>query len=309
MKRRTFLKGGLAGAALFAVPRFVSGQQTTDYGQQTMEYGEGSVDGCPLSADSSPLSVDGCPLSGAVLGMAGYTFNKFDIDTTLAFMKRIDVHYLCIKDFHLPLDADAERIAEFKAKLRAHDVVGYGVGPIYMKDVEAVDRAFAYAQRVGVDLIVGVPGVWGDKAPRYDVLDRVEQKVKETNIRYAIHLHGPDMALYPDATSIWNDVCERDERMGMCLDIGHNLRAGADPIRDLKRYRKRVFDIHIKDVTLPTKAGKAIEVGRGIIDFRAFVKMLRRVDYKGSLSLEYEKDMADPFVGIAESIGYLKGVM
>ncbi|MBR0544302.1 MAG: hypothetical protein IIW98_07655, partial [Bacteroidaceae bacterium] len=138
MKRRTFLKGGLAGAALFAVPRFVSGQQTTDNGQQSMEYGEGAVDGCPLSADSSPLSVDGCPLSAPVLGMAGYTFNKFDIDTTLAFMKRIDVHYLCIKDFHLPLDADAERIAEFKAKLRAHDVVGYGVGPIYMKDVEAV---------------------------------------------------------------------------------------------------------------------------------------------------------------------------
>jgi sugar phosphate isomerase/epimerase len=45
-----------------------------------------------------------------------------------------------------------------------------------------------------------------------------------------------------------------------------------------------------------------------MIDFLAFVKMLRRVDYKGSLSLEYEKDMADPFVGIAESIGYLRGV-
>lgn len=315
MKRRTFLKGGLAGAALFAVPRFVSGQQTTDNGQQSMEYGQGTTDYRLWtteygegSVDSSPLSVVGCPLTAPVLGMAGYTFNKFDIDTTLAFMKRIDVHYLCIKDFHLPLDADAERIAEFKAKLRAHDVVGYGVGPIYMKDVEAVDRAFAYAQRVGVDLVVGVPGVWGDKAPRYEVLDRVEQKVKETGIRYAIHLHGPDMALYPDATSVWNDVCERDERMGMCLDIGHNLRAGADPIRDLKRYRKRVFDIHIKDVTLPTKAGKAIELGRGIIDFRAFVKMLRRVDYKGSLSLEYEKDMTDPFVGIAESIGYFRGV-
>ena len=96
--------------------------------------------------------------------------------------------------------------------------------------------------------------------------------------------------------------------MGICLDIGHNLRAGADPIRDLKRYRKRIFDIHIKDVTLPTKAGKAIELGRGIIDFRAFVKMLRRVDYKGALSLEYEKDMTDPFVGIAESIGYFRAV-
>ena len=52
MKLRTFLKGCLAGAALFAVPRFVSGQQTTDYGQQTMEYGEGAVDSCPFVVDN-----------------------------------------------------------------------------------------------------------------------------------------------------------------------------------------------------------------------------------------------------------------
>ena len=178
-----------------------------------------------------------------------------------------------------------------------------------MKDVEAVDKAFAYAQRVGVDLVVGVPGVWGDKGPRYDVLDRVEQKVKETGIRYAIHLHGPDMPLYPDATSIWNDVKDRDPRLGICLDIGHDLRAGADPIKDLKRYAKRVFDIHLKDVTEGTKAGHAIELGRGAIDFPAFVKMLKKVGYKGSCSLEYEKDMSDPFIGIAESVGYFKAVM
>ena len=242
------------------------------------------------------------------LGMAGYTFVKFDIDKTLAFMKKIDVHYLCIKDFHLPIDANAEQIAQFKEKLAAHDVIGYAVGPIYMKDVEAVDKAFAYAQRVGVDLIVGVPGVWGDKGPRYDVLDRVEQKVKETGIRYAIHLHGPDMPLYPDATSIWNGVKDRNPRLGICLDIGHDMRAGSDPIKDLKRYGKRVFDIHLKDVTEGTKAGHAIELGRGAIDFPRFVKMLRKVGYKGSLSLEYEKDMTDPFIGIAESVGYFKAV-
>ena len=243
------------------------------------------------------------------LGMAGYTFHKFDLDTTLAFMKKIDVHYLCIKDFHLPLDADAEQIAKFKEKLAAAGVIGYGVGPIYMKDVAAVDKAFAYAQRVGVDLIVGVPGTWGDTAPNKDVLDRVEQKVKETNIRYAIHLHGPDMPLYPDATSIWEDVKDRDARLGMCLDIGHNLRYGADSILDLKRYAKRVFDVHLKDVTAPTKEGHAIELGRGIIDFPKFVRMLRKVGFKGSCSLEYEKDMSDPFYGIAESVGYFRSVM
>jgi inosose dehydratase len=40
------------------------------------------------------------------------------------------------------------------------------------------------------------------------------------------------------------------------------------------------------------------------IDFPAFVKMLRKVDYNGICSFEHEKDMTDPFMGIDESIGY-----
>jgi sugar phosphate isomerase/epimerase len=232
--------------------------------------------------------------------MAGYTFNKFDIDTTLAFMKRIDVHYLCIKDFHLPLDSNEEQIAAFKAKLAKANVVGYGVGPIYMKSEAEVDRAFAYAKRVGVNLLVGVPN--------YELLDYTEKVVKQYDIRLAIHLHGSDMPLYPDATDIWNNVKDRDPRMGMCLDIGHNLRYGSDSLRDLKKYHTRVFDMHMKDVTGNTKANRSVELGRGVIDFPAYVRLMRKVNYTGSVSLEYEKDMTNPFNGIAESVGYFRGV-
>jgi inosose dehydratase len=52
------------------------------------------------------------------IGMAGYTFLKFDIDKTLETMQRLDVHYLCIKDFHLPLASTDEQIAAFLAKLK-----------------------------------------------------------------------------------------------------------------------------------------------------------------------------------------------
>lgn len=294
MKRRTFLRNSLAGAALLASSSFVPAVAAVGGTKKNS-----TIKAVPRAGKEDSFH----------LGMAGYTFNKFDIDTTLDFMRRIDVHYLCIKDFHLPLDADVRQVDAFKAKLAEHDVVGYAVGPIYMKDVATADKAFAYAQRVGVDLIVGVPGSWGDAKPNHEVLDRVEQLVRQTNIRYAIHLHGPDMTLYPDATSIWEDIKDRDPRMGICLDIGHNLRYGSDSLRDLKRYGKRVFDIHLKDVTAPTKAGKAIELGRGIIDFPLFVTLLRKVGYKGSVSLEYEKDMTDPFIGIAESVGYFKAVM
>jgi len=73
---------------------------------------------------------------------------------------------------------------------------------------------------VGVKLIVGVPN--------YDLLPYVDQKVKEYDFHYAIHLHGPDMPLYPDAEDVWNNVKDLDPRIGMCLDVGHDTRNGKD---------------------------------------------------------------------------------
>lgn len=235
------------------------------------------------------------------LGMAGYTFVRFDLDKALETLERTDVHYLCIKDFHLPLDSNDEEIAAFHKKLEDKNVIGYGVGPIYMKTEEEVDLAFDYAKRVGVTLIVGVPSP--------ELLPYVNEKVKEYDFRFAIHLHGPDIEIYPDADDVWEHVKDLDSRMGMCLDIGHDTRNGKDPVADLEKYHSRVFDMHLKDVTGDRKEGYSVEVGRGIIDFVGLVKMLRKVNYTGVVALEHEKDMDNPFMGIAESIGYFRGMV
>jgi sugar phosphate isomerase/epimerase len=220
---------------------------------------------------------------------------------TLAVMQQTDVHYLCIKDFHLPLKSTAQEIAAFHAKLAAKGVTGYAVGPIYMKSKEEVDKAFEYAQNVGVKLIVGVPNV--------DLLPYVEEKVKAYDMRLAIHLHGPDINIYQDADEVWNCTKNLDPRIGMCLDIGHDTRNGKDPAEDLRKYHTRVFDMHIKDVTGTTKAGYSVEIGRGVIDFPALIQALNDTGYSGVCSLEHEKDMKNPFTGIGESIGYWRAVI
>ncbi|SFB28198.1 sugar phosphate isomerase/epimerase family protein [Algoriphagus aquimarinus] len=235
------------------------------------------------------------------VGIAGFTFAKFDLDKALETLKAVDVHYLCIKDFHLPMTSSDEEIDAFHAKLKANDVVGYAVGPIYMKTEEEIDRAFDYAKRVGVKLIVGVPNV--------ELLPYVDKKVKEYDFKFAIHLHGPDIKIFPDAEDVWNHTKDLDPRIGMCLDVGHDTRNGKDAVADLEKYHTRVFDMHIKDVTAPTKLGYSLEVGRGVIDFPSLVKMIRKVDYTGVCALEHERNMDNPFMGIAESVGYFRGVI
>lgn len=235
------------------------------------------------------------------LGMAGYSFLNFDIDKTLEIMNKVNVHYLCIKDFHLPLNSTDDQIKAFCKKLKDKGVTGYAVGPIYMISESAVDSAFEYAKKVGVNMIIGVPN--------YELLPYVDKKVKQYNFKFAIHIHGPSLLLFPDADDVWNRVKDLDKRIGMCLDIGHDTRNGKDPVLDLKKYHDRIFDMHIKDVTSNTGQGYSLEIGRGIINYPSFVKMLREVGYSGVCSLEYERDMDNPFMGIAESIGYFRGIV
>ena len=237
---------------------------------------------------------------GFKLGIAGYSFKHFNLDDSLAMMKRMNVHYLCIKDFHLPYTSSAAEIKDFHQKLTNAGVTGYAVGPVYTRKREDIDKIFEYAKSVGVDLIVGIPNK--------EDLGYLESKVKEYNIRFAIHNHGPEDKLYPNATVIYNAIKDLDKRIGICFDMGHDTRDGQDAIKDLKKYHSRIFDMHLKNVTSATKEGTTCELGRGVIDIPAYMAMLRKIQYKGVCSLEFEKDMKDPLAGLAESVGYFRGV-
>lgn len=235
------------------------------------------------------------------VGMAGYTFAKFDLDQAIAIMNRVNIKYISVKDIHLPLNSTPEKIQEVLGKFTAAGIKVYAVGVIYMKTKKAVDEAFEYAKRVGVPLIVGVPNP--------ELLDYTEEKIKAYDIRLAVHNHGPEDALYPGPKNAYDLIKNRDARMGLCLDIGHATRAGEEPSKAILAYKSRIFDLHIKDVSAATKDAKAIEIGRGVIDFKKLVTALDKINYQGVSSIEFEKDMSDPLPGIAESAGYFRGVI
>lgn len=267
-----------------------------------------SVSGC----STLPVPSEEAGTDTFKVGIAGYTFVKFKIDETLKMVQQVGVNYLCIKDFHLPLTCTAEEAAAFHKKCAEHGVTGYGCGPIYMDTPEAAETAFEYAKRIGVKTLVGVPFKMIDKkrVENPELLELINKLVQKYDIKYAIHNHGPDMPeLFPNAESVINRIAHMDKRMGLCFDIGHQFRDGRCPVKAILDYHERIHDIHIKNVTENTRSGRGIQIPRGKIDMVAVVKALRKVKYSGVCSLEYEKDMTDPIVGIAESIGYFKGVM
>ncbi len=235
------------------------------------------------------------------LGVASYSLRKFSQEEALDMALRCGVNRIAFKSMHLPLDSDKETINKAVALCKEKGMTLYGGGVIYMKSKEQVDQAFEYAKTAGMKVIIGVPS--------HELLEYVEGKVKKYDIKLAIHNHGPGDKVYPSAESAYVLIKDMDKRMGLCIDIGHTKRIGRNPEQDLKDFFDRVFDIHVKDVTKAAKDGKTCIIGRGVIDFPPFLKVVKKLNYKGTLALEYEADANDPLPGMMESFGYLKGII
>ena len=235
------------------------------------------------------------------LGVVSYTFKDFPLEKALAMTNRVGLKHICLKSFHLPLDSKPEAIARVVQQVKEAGLDLYGGGVINMHTPAEVDQAFNYAKAAGMGLIVAMPTA--------EMLPLLDEKVRAHDIRVAIHNHGPGDKNFPTPESAYRKIEKLDPRVGLCMDIGHTVRIGADPVRDAKRFADRLLDVHFKDVSAATAKGQTLELGRGIIPIPEFVRALIEIGYSGKLGFEFEKDSKDPLPGLAESVGYAKGVL
>ncbi|KRV51509.1 inosose dehydratase [Wenjunlia vitaminophila] len=91
--------------------------------------------------------------------------------------------------------------------------------------------------------------------------------------------------------------------IGLCLDTGHLLVGGGDPVELARRAPERVAHVHLKDVDAATAgevrdgrvgyadavaAGMYLPLGRGAVDVRAVVTALEDHGYRGWYVLEQD---------------------
>jgi len=261
-----------------------------------------AVTGLAPEAEAAVTKAPRDPWDGLKVGITTYTLRKFSLDDAIAMTKQVGIKYISLKEGHLALKSTHEQRKEARAKIDKAGLVLMGGGVIYLKNNEAeIRNAFEYARDTGMPTIVC--------SPEPDALDTVEKMVKEFNIRIAIHNHGPSDKKYPSPLDVMKMVKNRDERMGVCMDVGHTVRINEDPIPVMQECAKRLYEFHMKDVTAPTASGKPTEVGKGVIDIVAVLKTLVQMKWPYHVALEYEINDANPMPGMIESYAYMRGVL
>src|SRR5512145_2443442 len=213
------------------------------------------------------------------LGLASYSVRNFPLDQCLEMAKALGVKHLNFKDVHIPRTDPPDAIKAARAKVEAAGFTITGGGTItFRNDEAAIRKDFEYARLAGMPLIVA--------APSTDSLDAVEKVAKEFKIRVAIHNHGPEDKFFPSPYDAYKAIKGRDPLMGLCIDIGHSWRAGADPVKAVLDLRDRVYDMHVKDLADLKQRDSQVIVGKGAIDFPALFRALLTIRFQGNVALE-----------------------
>jgi sugar phosphate isomerase/epimerase len=236
------------------------------------------------------------------LGIASYTFRKFDQQHLIEFMKELKTPYLNLKDVHLPM-TPADQVAARAAEYRAAGMTLTAAGTIYFdKDDDSDIRSkFEYVKSAGIPLIVG--------SPSRQVLPRIEKFVKQYNIKLAIHNHGPEDKQWPSPLDVLDAVKNMDQRIGCCIDVGHTMRTGTDVVSAIKKVGPRLHAMHMKDLAESKVKESQVAVGDGIMPVPQIFRALISIGYKGNVDLEYEIKADDPMPGVVKSFAYMRGVL
>jgi hypothetical protein len=238
------------------------------------------------------------------LGLCSYTFRNFSRAQLIDCMHDLQVFDLNAKNAkdHLPMDpaAEAQALSDYAAAgIRLH-----AAGAIYFQKAtdDDIRAQFEYLKRASIPVMVA-----GDPSP--ETLPRIEQFVKQYDIRLAIHNHGPEDKLWPSPLDILKDIRNMDPRIGCCIDVGHTVRAGTDVVQAIHAVGPRLFNMHMKDLTDFHDKASQVAVGDGKMPIREIFQALQEIRYPGYVDLEYEVHPDDPMPGVSKSFAYMRGVL
>jgi sugar phosphate isomerase/epimerase len=237
------------------------------------------------------------------LGIATYSLREFQRGLAIRMVRKLGISYVSVKEFHLPYRSTPAELARGAKEFAdaGLTIASGGVITLAKDDDADMRRYFDYARACTMPMMI--------ISPTHEDLPRVETFVKEYNIKAAIHNHGPEDKQFPTPQAVLKAIEGMDPRLGLCIDLGHTARAGADPVESIREAGTRLLDLHVKDLRDLKDAKTQVPVGEGAMPVVAIFKELAQRNYQGCVNLEYEVEEDNPLSGMAKSIAYMRGVL
>jgi sugar phosphate isomerase/epimerase len=277
--RRGFLAGSALGLAGGLLPAWVS---------RAIEAGK------PADAGDSSAASARAPNAPFEIGIQSFTLRRYAFEPMLDELVRLGVRRVELIPYlgfffytfgsHLPVSDDG---AAIDAALRALATRGLSIsasGVHSIPDAAEAKRLFDFAERARIPLLT--------ISPDDEALDAIDRLCRERpSIRVGIHNHGP-YTRYDKLADLEATLVGRAPNFGACVDTGHLIRSGEDPVEALRRLGPRVHGLHLKDHVEAGFFASGCLLGEGRLDLDGCFRALREIGFRpdGAISLELEWD-------------------
>jgi sugar phosphate isomerase/epimerase len=149
-------------------------------------------------------------------------------------------------------------------------------------DEKVYRKVFEFAKEMDVQTIVAEP-----PPEKLEALDGLCQEYK---INLAVHNHPEGSgSKYWNPDTLMKAAEKCSARIGACPDTGHWVRSGLDTVDCLKKYRKRILTVHLKDAAESGKRdSRDVPLGTGQGNYAALLKEFYDWKWRGVMTIEYE---------------------
>jgi sugar phosphate isomerase/epimerase len=215
---------------------------------------------------------------------------------------------------------------------------------VRQRAAEEMKLTAVVARKLGVDTVIGFTGssIWQYVAMfppvSQDVIDAgyedfanrwnpIMDVFDSEGVRFALEVHPSEIAYDYYTTKLALEAIDNREAFGLNWDPSHMVWQDIDPVNFILDFADRVYHVDCKDTSLyrndgrrgrlgshlswddPRRGWSFVSTGRGNVDWEASFRALRKIGYRGPISVEWEDAGMDRLHGAAEAVKFLRGLL
>lgn len=243
---------------------------------------------------------------GWKLGAQAYTFNRFTFAEAIDKIKSCGLSYVEAYpgqtigggiEGKMEPSMPAEKRQQILKMLQDKGVKMVSFGVTGAKDEAGWRELFEFAVAMGLENIT--------MEPEPEFIPLVSKLCDEYQINAALHNH-PNPSRYWNPDVVIAAMQGQSKRLGSCADIGHWVRSGLDPVECLKKLEGHVIQLHFKDLNEKSKDAHDVHWGTGVSNVDGVLAELKRQNFKGVLSAEYEYNWENSAPDVTASVQYFR---
>jgi sugar phosphate isomerase/epimerase len=261
-----------------------------------------------FAADAGPGQPNAAKLGWGV-SVQQWTYRRFPLFEALDKVAAVGLRHIEIRTI-LKLDAKrpdmkadenmpADARKELKARLADRGLSLPSVYADFNGKPDQAKRLFEFWKDFGTEVIVTEP-----TAGPVDLLDTLCEEYK---MRVGVHNHQKGQSEYWKPDTVLELCANRSPRFGAACDGGQWARSGLDPVECLRKLQGRIITFHLKDVLKKGQLNsRNTVIGEGEADCARTLKELRRLGYKGLITIDFEHDTPTLQEDMARNIAFVE---